>query len=56
MAKKYIQKSVMHMQSCCFSHKTYCVLDSPIAVAVVMATRHSQVFNLLLKWHYEQQA
>ena len=21
-----------------------------------MATRHSQVFNLLLKWHYQQQA
>ena len=26
----------MHVQSICFVHKTYCVLDVPVAVAVVV--------------------
>ena len=31
---KKCTKKVMHVQSCCFSHKTYCLLDIPIAIAV----------------------
>ena len=34
--QRKLQKSVMHVQSCCFAHKRYCVLDVPIAVAVVV--------------------
>ena len=35
--QRNVQISVMHAQSCCFSHKTCCVLDIPIAVAVVIS-------------------
>ena len=35
-AKKYT-KSVMHVQSCCFAHKNYSVLDVPVALAVVVS-------------------
>ena len=32
-----VQKSVMPVQSYCFAHKTYCVFDVPVAVAVVVS-------------------
>ena len=32
-----VQKSVMHVQSCCFAQQTYCFFDVLIAVAVVVA-------------------
>ena len=35
-AKKKCPKNVMHVQSCCFAHKTYCVLDLSVAVAVTV--------------------
>ena len=35
--QRNVQISVMHVQSCCFSHKACCVLDIPIAVAVVIS-------------------
>lgn len=34
--QRNVQKSVMHVQSCCFAHKTNCVLDVPTAVAIVV--------------------
>ena len=34
-AKKKEQKSVMHLQSCCFAYKTYCFFDVLVAVRVV---------------------
>ena len=33
--ERNIQKSVMHEQSCCFAHQTYCFFDVLLAVAVV---------------------
>ena len=35
--QRNVQKSVMPVQSCCFAHKTYCVFDVPVAVAVVVS-------------------
>ena len=32
-----VQKSVMHLQSCCFVIKTYCFFAVVVAVAVVVA-------------------
>ena len=29
------KKSVMHVQSCCFAHKTYCFFDVLVAVRVI---------------------
>ena len=28
-----LQKSVMHVQSCCFAYKTYCYFDVLVAIA-----------------------
>ena len=35
--QRIVQKSVMHVQSCCFAHLTYCFFDVPVAVAVVVS-------------------
>ena len=35
--QRNVQKSVMHVQSCCFSEYTYCCFDVNFAVAVVVA-------------------
>ena len=35
--QRNVQKSVMHVQSCCFAHQTYCFLDVPVAVVVVVS-------------------
>ena len=35
--QRNVQKSVMHVQSCYFAHKTYCGLDVHVAVAVVVS-------------------
>ena len=32
MAKKCQNKSVMHVQSCCFAYKTYCFVEVLVAV------------------------
>ena len=32
-----VQKSVMHVQSCCCANQTYCFFAVPVAVAVVVA-------------------
>ena len=32
-----VQKSVMHVQSCCFANQTYCFFAVLVAVAVVVA-------------------
>ena len=34
--QRNLQKSAMQVQSCCFAHISYCVLDVPTAVAVVI--------------------
>ena len=33
--ERNVQKSVMHVQSCCFAYKTYCFFDVLFAVRVV---------------------
>ena len=33
--QRNVQKSVMHVQSCCFAYKTYCFFDVLVAVRVV---------------------
>ena len=35
--QRNVQKSVMHVQSCCFFNETYCFCDVLAAVAVVVA-------------------
>ena len=35
--QRNVQKSVMHVQSCCFAHYTYCFFDVPVAVVVVVS-------------------
>ena len=35
--QRNVQKRVMHVQSCCFAHQTYCFLDVPVAVVVVVS-------------------
>ena len=35
--QRSVQKEVMHMQSCCFAHLTYCFFDVPVVVAVVVS-------------------
>ena len=32
-----VQKSVMHVPSCCFTNLTYCLFAVPVAVAVVVS-------------------
>ena len=36
---KKCTKSVMHVQSCCFAHKTHLALDVSVAVAVVVSPK-----------------
>ena len=33
--QRNVQKSVTHVQKCCFAHYLYCFFDVPVAVAVV---------------------
>ena len=35
--QKNVQKSVMHIQSCCFANLTYSFFDVFIAVAIIIA-------------------
>ena len=35
--QRNVQKSVMHVRSCCFALKTYCFFDVPFVVAVAVA-------------------
>ena len=35
--RRNVQKSVMHVQSCCFANLTYCFFALLVAVAVVVA-------------------
>ena len=32
--QRNVQKGVMHVQSCCFTYKTYCLFDVLVAVRV----------------------
>ena len=36
-ASKKCRNSVMHVRSCCFAHKSFCVLDVIVAVDVVVS-------------------
>ena len=33
--ERNVQKSVMHVRSCCFAYRTYCFFDVLVAVRVV---------------------
>jgi len=35
--QRNLQKSVMHLQSCCFAHYTYCFFDVPVVVAILVS-------------------
>ena len=37
LRQRNVQKSVMHVQSCCFANQTYCFFAVLVAVAVVVA-------------------
>ena len=35
--QRNVQKSLMHVQSCCFANETYCFFDVLVSVPVVVA-------------------
>ena len=46
--QRNVQKSVMHVQSCCFAYSTYCFFDVLVVVIVVESYSNLTVPNIMI--------